>query len=343
MSYSHASENSFFSVNTHQGPEFPEEMRNYNPEQDVPPNMIYRLHMRVLNKQISAAAEEAQAERNNTHMYWNELHEMFPETMRADGHKNRRCTRLTAAFLNRTRSYYALIEEEWVNDGFRITMDGDKGLHAMDIDSPPSEDDEDHNDDQNDEEENHEDPDGPEDSDNGPPDDGREEDQEDMEVENRFDNGSINDGGPHENGFHEGSAASSPLGSAARGNSPNSVLSFPSFTILHGDGDMLPNHNPLELTKANFSPLSNLIPTEDQSHETNGLENFGGVVSYVDPSVLVNSEIPGNSNVLSVEEHSVDVPSPGIGDLNTKDEDRKFSVGTMDSLPAWWRSWGFFD
>ncbi|CAI9099554.1 OLC1v1036396C1 [Oldenlandia corymbosa var. corymbosa] len=221
-------------------------------------------------------------------------------------------------------------------------MGGDQSFHAMDIDPPPSEDDEDHNDDQTDEEENHEDPDGLEDPENRPPDDGQEEDQEDMEVENRFGNGVINDGGPQENGFHEGSATSSPLGSVARGNSPNSVLSFPSFTVLHGDRDMLPNYNPLELTQATFSPLSNPIPSEDEPQETNGLENYVDVVSYVEPSVLVNSQISGNSNVLSVDEHNVDVPSPGIGDLNTKDKDRKFSVGTMDNLPAWWRSWGFF-
>ncbi|CAI9090760.1 OLC1v1025594C1 [Oldenlandia corymbosa var. corymbosa] len=244
-----------------------------------------------------------QAERNNNQIYWNKLCEMFQETMRADGHKNKRCTRLTAAFLNRTRSYYALIEEERVNDGFKITMDGDQGFHAMDIDPPPSEDDEDHNGDQTDEEENHEDPD-----------------------ENRFGNGVINDGGPQENGFHEGSATSSPPGSVARGNSPNSVLSFPSFTVSHDDRDRLPNYNLLELTQATFSPLSNLIPSEDQPQETNGLENSVDVVSYVEPSVLVNSQISGNSNVLSVEEHSVDVPSPGIGDLNIKDKDRKFSV-----------------
>ncbi|CAI9094999.1 OLC1v1030848C1 [Oldenlandia corymbosa var. corymbosa] len=271
----------------------------------------------------------AQAERNNTQMYGNELREMFPETMRANGHKNRRCTRLTTVFLNRTRSYYAFIEEERVNDDFRITMNGDQGFHAMDIDLSPSDDDEDHNDDQNDEEENHEDPDGPEGSDNGPPDDGQEEDQEDMEVEHRFGNGFLNDGGPQENGFHEGSAASSPLGSAAKGNSPNSVLSFPSFNVL--PRDMLPNHSMLELTQENFSPLSNLISTEDQLQETNGLENFVGVVSNVDPSVLVNSQIPRNSNVLSVEEHSADVPSPGIGDLNTIAEDREL-IADQDTL-----------
>ncbi|CAI9099612.1 OLC1v1036461C2 [Oldenlandia corymbosa var. corymbosa] len=262
--------------------------------------------------------------------------------MIADGNKNRRCTRLTAAFLNRTRSYYALIEEDRVNDGFRITMNGDQGFHAMDIDPPPSEDDEDHNDDQSEEEENHADPDGPEDPDNGPPDDNLEEDQEDMEVENRFGNGAINEGGPQENGFHEGSANSTPPGSVARGNSPNSVLSFPSFTVLHDVQDMLHVHNLLVLAQSTVSLTSNRSISEEQSQDINAWDNFVHVISSVEPTILDSSLLSGNSNVLSREEPRVDVLSPDIGDLVVTDQGSQLNTSTMTNLPAWWRSWGFF-
>ncbi|CAI9106088.1 OLC1v1005146C1 [Oldenlandia corymbosa var. corymbosa] len=144
---------------------------------------------------------KAQAARNNAPIYWNELRKMFPETMRADGHKNRRCTRLMATFLNKTRGYYSLIEEDKIRDGFRITMAEDQGFQPMNIDPPPEDDDE-----------------GNDDSGQGLNGGG----QEDIDLGDREDNemhdDPLNEGiqPPFENGFHQGPENSTPSSTGER-------------------------------------------------------------------------------------------------------------------------------
>ncbi|CAI9106555.1 OLC1v1005742C1 [Oldenlandia corymbosa var. corymbosa] len=124
---------------------------------------------------------------------------------------------MIAAFLNRTRDYYALIEEERINDGFQITMDEVQGFQPMNIDPPPGDDD--------DGEEGGNDPDNNEGNEegnghHGGPSNG---DQEDMDLGegdgvDRYDSPPhVGMQPPYENGFHDDTIDSYPLSSIERG------------------------------------------------------------------------------------------------------------------------------